>query len=137
MAGCTLSTSLSKAYIRPAIRSVEEVQGHEICEHVDDVSQLTIKHNTISALMTAVTQGSRLAAGLEATDLKISDKSVVIANVPGLASRVARQLRNKGFPVNAAIQSEDLGVSTRGGNVRTTRSMEDWIGKASKRARIV
>ena len=111
-----------------------EIEGHAIAEHVDDISQLTIKSNSTSALMTAVAQGVALATCLVEMELTISKKSVVVSNSAGLAERVARQLRAKGFPLKTEVHSEDLGVSTRGGKARSVGSMNARISKAEQGA---
>ena len=134
IAGCTLSTSLARAYLRPAVGSLHHEAGHMISEHVDDVGQLTIKAHDTSAVLMAIRQGVKLAQWLVDAGLVISDKSVIVSNKPQVAARVARQIRNAGFPVKKALGSEDLGVSTRGGAVRTACSLKKRCRKAKKRA---
>ena len=100
---------------------------------MDDVSQLTIKHNETSAVLTALRQGIKLGKGLTSAKLAISDKSLILSNKPKVAARVARQLKLAGFPVQAAQSGNDLGVSTRGGAVRTTSSLAKRCKKAKRR----
>ena len=67
IAGCTLSTSLSRAYMKQAIEQVPEKDGHKIAEHVDDV-QLNIAAKTeIQARMMALERGTVFAKAIEAS----------------------------------------------------------------------
>ena len=64
IAGCTLSTSLARAYLRPALQHVDLTAEHTIAEHVDDMDQLVLETNSDKAIRTAVVQGQLLAQGL-------------------------------------------------------------------------
>ena len=57
IAGCTISTSLSRAYLRPALKHLSKVDGHWVAEHVDDVSQMTIRNHATGATVVAIEQG--------------------------------------------------------------------------------
>ena len=135
IAGCTLSTSLSRAYLKDVVEEVPIETGHSIAEHVDDVQQNIHARSSVGAAILAMRQGSCFGQAMIDSGLTPSTKSVVISNTPGLAARVARNLSTKGLPLKAEQISEDLGVSTRGGNVRVVASMNKRIAKSAKRAR--
>ena len=135
IAGCTLSTSWARAYLRPAVAGLDADEGHLVTEHVDDMDQLTVQDDEDTAASVAVRQGLHLAKGITALNLTISGKSTVISNTPKVAARVARRLGHQGFPVRPGQVGEDLGVATRGGRVRTTRSFQARTAKARRRAK--
>ena len=114
-----------------------EEKGHTIAEHVDDVCQLTIHEREQTAAIIAMRQGVQLAQGLCDADLKISDKSVVLSNKPKVGARVAQHLQRHGFAARHVLSAEDLGITTRGGHVRTAKSLNGRLKKAAARARRV
>ena len=101
---------------------LETLQGHFSSEHVDDISQITIRQAEHEAVRIAIAQGIRLAEGMEERQLTISDKSVVVRNCHAAARRVAKLITMAGYPLQAVRQAEDLGITTTAGGVRAVQS---------------
>ena len=91
MAGCTNSTSLSRAYIKRITRGLEQGQdeGHLLFEHVDDLAQLFFAKSERQVRNRASIQIGKLAKLVEESRLTLSSKSVLVSNPPQLATRVA------------------------------------------------
>ena len=54
MPGCTLSTSLSRAYLRDVVGAVGESDGHRVYEQVDDMAQVIAAASHLSAKINAI-----------------------------------------------------------------------------------
>ena len=134
LAGCSLSTALARAYLHPVLADLATVQGHFSSEHVDDISQISIRMNEKDAIHTAIAQGIKLAEGMAERDLTISDKSVVVSNNFQAAKKVARLISQAGYPLKAVKHAEDLGVSTSAGGRRVVHSGHKRCSKAKRRA---
>ena len=135
LAGCTLSTSLARAYLRHAIGKLAPQAGHMLAEHVDDMDQLVVTSTTQAAIIMIVEQALALTEGLAEQNLNIAaDKTIVLSNRPGAAGRVAKLLRQQGIDIKSATRGEDLGVSTVGGHTRTVASATKRAAKATTRA---
>ena len=134
LAGCSLSTSLARAYLHPVLAGLATMNGHFSSEHVDDISQITIRQSEAEAVRIAIVQGIRLAEGMAERDLTISDKSVVVSNNFQAAKKVARLISQAGYPLKAVKHAEDLGVSTSAGGRRVVHSGHKRCSKAKRRA---
>ena len=101
MAGCSLSTSLARAYLNPILASLPPMQGYISSEHVDDISQISIHQREDEATSMAIRQGIKLAEAISDRQLTISDKSVVVSNRFSAAKRVASRISAAGVPGEA------------------------------------
>ena len=63
LAGCTLSTSWARAYLRPIVDAIPRQTNHLITEHVDDIDQLTVGPYR-ATVETAVEQATGLGLAL-------------------------------------------------------------------------
>ena len=82
MAGCTNSTSLSRAYIKRITRGLAQGQeeGHLLFEHVDDLAQLFFAKTEKQVKRVASKHITELAKLVEESRLTLSSKSVLVAN---------------------------------------------------------
>ena len=90
LAGCTLSTSLSRAFTHGPVRGPEaglQANGseHEIGQHVDDVNQVVIADSEAAVVRRCRLEGLRIATAFTKSGLAISPKSVDVASSKRLA----------------------------------------------------
>ncbi len=137
LAGCTLSTSLARAYLRPLTLTCRSDDFCTLNQHVDDLTQSVIAPTRHLAIARAIAKGRQLAEEARKLKLEIADKSRVVASTPTAAAAVAAGIRGAGVPILAAEHAEDLGVSTSAGRRRTIGSFARRIAKAGRRARRV
>ena len=133
IAGCTLPTSFSRAYLHIIVAAVPKQSGHSIAEHVDDVQQSTHAGSEPAARKQAVRQGITFGKAIQASNLTPSSKtggSVVLSNYPGTAERVAAQIRAAGLPMQATRASQDIGMTTTAGCHRSTSSTKQRCAKS-------
>ena len=69
-----------------------------MAEHVDDVSQMTIKSHGTGATIIAIEQGKLLGKSLVSSGLQPSTKTVVVSNAPKVAVNVAKHISKAGYP---------------------------------------
>ncbi len=137
LAGCTLSTSFARAYLEPLSRACASDERGTLWKHVDDLTQVIVAPTKQLAAARAIQKGQLLAAEATRLNLRIADKSRVVANLPSIAMDVARGIRGDGVPILAADRADDLGVTTTGGRRRGTSSLSARLAKGLKRARRV
>ena len=135
LAGCSLSTSLSRAYLRDPVSECPNSAEHTIGQHVDDLAQLVRADTDSQVVEAAVHMGIHLARGITGSQLDISGKSRVLASTPDVARAIQRGLQREGIPIEAASTPEDLGVTMSCGLRRAVSSMTDRIAKGSSRAK--
>ena len=81
----------------------------------------------------AVGAGVYIADGAKRLGLKISPKSAVLFNRPGVAKIVADLLREAGVDIKASTITKDLGVGTTAGGQRRTRTQQLRRAQMGKR----
>ncbi len=133
LAGCTLSTSFARAYIRPLREEVGSTPQCRLSQHVDDLTQVITAPSRQLAVARAVRHGRALAEAAARLRLTIADKSRVVASAPSAARDVATALRGGDVHIGAARAAEDLGVSTAGGKRRCVGSFAKRLIRAARR----
>jgi hypothetical protein len=134
LAGCTLSTSLARAYLHPLRRHCGSDAGCRLSQHVDDLTQCVIAPNEAAAITRATMAARRLADKANELNLKVADKSRVVATTAAVAKAVEAGLRRRDVPIRSATAAEDLGVTTAGGRKRAIGSFLKRVRKGRKRA---
>ena len=143
LAGCSLSTSLSRAFLRDEVQmsSRERSNGaqatHTVNQHIDDVSQLVIGDSDSAVVAKCRREGIRLSAAFTRSKLLVSTKSVVVASSKSLAARIAAALAHDGQPIKATSAAEDLGVSTACGARRAIGANKKRLARGLARSRRV
>ncbi len=135
LAGCTLSTSFARAYLRPLTLACQSDDSCTLSQHVDDLTQSIIAPTRQLAIARAIAKGRQLADEAKRLLLEVADKSRVVASSLAAAAAVAAGIRGVGVPIRAAENAEDLGVSTTAGRRRAIGSFARRIAKASRRAK--
>ena len=110
LAGCALSTSLSRAYLQDVVCARPRSTGHWLGQHVDDVCQIIIGDSERQVAACAAREGSLLAEGLRG--LKISPKSTVVAHTKRLANVIAARLHRDGQPLTECTTAGPPGSAT-------------------------
>ena len=139
LAGCSLSTSLSRAFVREPVTAGVDSKHHSGSEtythvHVDDVHQLVIADSEDAAVRRARREGLRIATGFVRSGLTVSPKSVVTASTKRLANLVATSLGRAGQPVASVAQAEDLGVPTASGARRAVGAFRKRLQRGIRRS---
>ena len=95
LAGCSLSTSLSRAFLRDPVQDCQRTAAsgdgqvdHLLGQHVDDLAQILRADSDRSLLQATVRLGTALATSLADSKLSISTKSRVLASTPALARAI-------------------------------------------------
>ena len=138
LAGCTLSTSLSRGFLRPAVAGggVEStLNKHAVVEsrtnqHVDDVSQIVIGDSQSAVVARCVKDGLRVAVAFVKSGLTVSPKSVVTASNHKLAKN-SRSVFEQGWPA-------DQGCGISGGSWRhhsMRGETSNWSSQETSRPR--
>jgi hypothetical protein len=99
---------------------------------VDDLTSV-IQGSEQSCVRVGVDAGLFIAAGAKRLGLKISPKSAVLFNRPGVAKQVAEQLREHGIIIQATDLTKDLGLGTTAAGKRRTTHQYQRRQKMSKR----
>ena len=136
LAGSTTATSEARAIVTRPLRQTQPLlpQG-DIGVHVDDISLGLAAENSAELRNAIVPACARLAASLVERGHQISGKTTVVASNPGLAIRIANDLRGHGFRFAAAQTAEHLGVAATGAARRDQRPLLLRMRKARKRAK--
>ncbi len=134
LAGCTLSTSFARAYLRPLTLECKSDHTCTLGQHVDDLTQMVVAPTQQLAVARAVAKGRQLAEAARGLLLDVADKSRVVASTPTAAAAIAAGIRGAGVTILSAGVAEDLGVSTSAGRRRVVGSFARRIAKASRRA---
>ncbi len=144
LAGCTLSTSLSRGFLcRPLQRCCEASRRHKgkashgVNQHVDDVNQVVIADTEEEVATRCLIEGLRVANVFTRSGLVISDKSVALASSRKLASTIAGMLTRAGQPICSAAAADDLGVSTSCGARRAVGAFKKRLAKGTRRSKRV
>ncbi len=142
LAGCTLSTSLSRAFVRDPVSACGTVlePNSAKCntyQHVDDVSQVVVADSEQAVVAGCVRAGLRIATAFVRSGLAISVKSVAVASSTRLAERIAMALGRAGQQIDATAVAEDLGVPTGCGSRRAVGAFKKRLARGLRRARRV
>ncbi len=134
LAGCTLSTSLARAYLAPLRAACDTDSTCRLAPHVDDLAQTLVAPSENLAIMRAIRYGRALADKARELGLVIADKSRVVASTVKVARAIGRGLQAAEVDITAAQSAEDLGAtSTAGGRKRFT-SLTKRIHRAALRS---
>ena len=142
LAGCTLSTSLSRAFVRAPIAGgkpdymEEEAEDHTY-QHVDDVNQVVVADAEKAVVRRCRREGLRVTNAFVKSGLTISVKSVVAASTRCLAGLISAALTQAGLPVSTTAEVEDLGVPTACGARRAIGAFKKRLIRGLNRSRRV
>ena len=134
LAGCTLSTSFSRAYLLPVVAKTGLAEGHTLAQHVDDIEQVTTGTNLGRVKITAIRQARKLAKEIRSMKLVISTKSLVICNNTRMGRAIALILQRDNIPIKYSAAAVDLGVETAGGGRRVRNQQNVRIERSKRRA---
>ena len=141
LAGCTTSTSLSRAFLRDDVacsksKHAQDGDNH-VNQHVDDVNQVVIADTDAAVVARCVRMGLSLTAAFTKSRLQISDKSTVVASSAKLAQTIAAALQRAGQPITPAASAEDLGISSACGARRAVGAVKKRLKRGMRRSRRV
>ncbi len=142
LAGCSLSTSLSRAFVQGPIAGGKvglhsddaQCRTHQ---HVDDVNQVVIGNTEKSVVARCRREGLRISTAFVKSGLSISVKSVAVASSKRLADLVVAALGRAGQPINAVAAAEDLGIPTGCGARRVIGAFKKRLARGLCRSRRV
>ena len=143
LAGCTLSTSISRAYLQGPVSTCSRTDEHDtrtshrVNQHVDDLSQVVIGDSEDAVFERCRKEGLRMSVALTKSKLRISTKSVASASSRALAVRIARGLSAAGQPISAEVAPDDLGITTGCGSRRAVGALKKRIQRGLARGRNV
>ena len=142
LAGCSTSTSFARASMLTVVDcdcriAAEEGASAHTALHVDDLSHTIVASSAVAARKATLRIALKFAEQMKRRDLRISSKSVFIADGPdpAFAKDIERDLRRAMIQQKSVSHTEDLGADAGSAGRRHTSAAKKRKAKADERTR--